>query len=280
MAGPEQHAALLRLGHGGEVERALRPPSRSRTRPPATVNAAASPTLPDAQDLPTQLLARGLGRVAGHEGLARRRGLAGIERQVGVAGHQIDHRRPARPGHRRRSAPSPCSSPGRYRRATENSRTRPSRVMPISIADGFDSEVLPMPYHMAPMPTPRLVTADVRLKASASRTQRAPAGPSASRQAGNPALAASLCPVAVVEPGLERVAVAELQRIDAELLRQHRPSAPRARSPPAARRSRGRRRRADHWCRPRVSCRARPSPRTGPWRGPGTRLATVGPHEA
>ena len=80
----------------------------------------------------------------------------------------------------------------------------PSGRRPIRMVDGFVSDVLPMPYHIAPMPMPRRIglrsAAATWLWCRASSVPSTQAGRRASRQGANPALAASTWPVAVVDP--------------------------------------------------------------------------------
>jgi len=68
--------------------------------------------------------------------------------------------------------------------------------MPMRIVDGFDSEVLPMPYHIAAMPTPRRMTLPLTslhraFAASAAARAACQRGRSASRQAASPASSAA-----------------------------------------------------------------------------------------
>jgi hypothetical protein len=69
------------------------------------------------------------------------------------------------------------------------------------MVDGFESDVLPQPYHMQATPTPRraLPFACALCRRAASRPARQ-AGRSASRQGAMPTLVSRSCPVAVVCP--------------------------------------------------------------------------------
>jgi hypothetical protein len=93
--------------------------------------------------------------------------------------------------------------------------------MPISIADGFDSEVLPMPYHMAPIADAALGDRRCAIESFGLAAQLAPMGTECFQAGRQPGARRELVPGRSRRAGLERVAVAELQRIDAELLRQH-----------------------------------------------------------
>ena len=68
------------------------------------------------------------------------------------------------------------------------------------MVEGLLSAVLPMPYHMQPMPTPRLSGSSRALARAASSSARRQRGSSASRQGARPALASSTWPVAVASP--------------------------------------------------------------------------------
>ena len=72
-------------------------------------------------------------------------------------------------------------------------RIRPSRDRVTRIAEGFDIEVLPQPYHMQATPAPRRRwrAAAEALTASASARSAVQCGRSASRQATSPTLASS-----------------------------------------------------------------------------------------
>jgi hypothetical protein len=93
-------------------------------------------------------------RVAADNRLARGTGLAGIPGQAGIAGNQVDavRRYP-------RASAAICSmmvlDPWPLSTAPENSVMRPARVTPVTIPDGLDMPVLPMPYHMQATPAPR-----------------------------------------------------------------------------------------------------------------------------
>ena len=157
------------------------------------------------------------------------------------------------------------ASPGRYRPRRRTAPRGRRGVMPTTISDGLDRLVLPMPYHMQAMPDAAPQRAVWRrVERRRRRPQRVPARPQrveAFRQRG--AVAEHLAGGGGAADA-ERVAVAELQRVEAELRRPACPSAPRRRSPPAARRSRGRRRRAGRWCGSPRWCTARCGTRVRP----------------
>ena len=131
-------------------------------------------------------------------------------------------------------------------------------MTPISIVEGFASAVLPMPYHMAPMPTPRRGRGrDVGRRCGPRPPRGAlPVRAAAPRGRRQPGARVEHLPARRRRARTERVRQPELEPIHAELRRRARPSAPRGRSPPGARRSRGTRRRAGCSCRSRGSSRA------------------------
>ena len=82
-----------------------------------------------------------------------------------------------------------------------NRAIRPSGLRPRRIVEGFDSEVLPHPYHMPATPTPRLSAprASALYRSAADRASRQ-CGRSASRHALKPMPSAKTCPVTVGSP--------------------------------------------------------------------------------
>ena len=208
-AGPRstQSRAATGSSPSSTTETARRPaPARDRRRAPAS-----RPARPrQRQELATQVLGREPGRVARHERLARRRGLARVGRAVRVAARRARSTRPARPGRPRRSGRGPCSSPGRCPVAPrEQDDGAVARARRSRSSDGLGSDVLPMPYHMAPIADAAADRARRRRPRCAPRPPRAAppsAAASASRQAGRPALATRSWPVAVARPGPQRVA--------------------------------------------------------------------------
>jgi hypothetical protein len=163
---------------------------------------------------------------------------------------------------------------------------RPSRREPSASSTGWtiDGVADAVPHAGDADAAPDAVRAR-RSALKALRPRRAlRATPAAARRgtACSPTLAASTWPVAVSCAGAQRVAVAELQRIDAELRRQFVEQRLVRDRRPAARRSRGRRRRpAARWCGRRRGQRADVrDARTGRIACTGTRLATVGPQDA
>ena len=138
-------------------------------------------------------------------------------------------------------------------------------------------EVLPQPYHMQATPTPRRWRPSERGVEGAARAVAASQpGFSASRHSGRPPESSTLAGGGRVAAA-DGIEAADAQRSMPERDRRGRPSAPRARWRPAARRSRGRRRPACRWCRPRGCGPARSAPCRARWQWTGTRLATVGP---
>ena len=140
-----------------------------------------------------------------------------------------------------------------------------------------------MPYHIAATPTPRRRGPPSRraaLNAAASARSAAQRGPQRIEAGRQPALAASSWPVAVAVAGAERVAPADLERVEAELLgevvHQRLVGDRRLRHAEAAERAGRRPVRVDGARR----ARARAATAYGPIAWTGTRLATVGPHEA
>ena len=165
-------------GRGRRIEMAAASPARRRhrTRPgarevddPCTASVAVTSTTmrrlsmamtsPPAPALVCrriwpQIGTRRARRLAGDEGLARGRGLAGVRRPVGIAHHQlelrsIDHaqRVGADLDHDRVGALADVDRAGIERQAAVGES-------PTVMVEGFDIEVLPMPYHMQPTPTP------------------------------------------------------------------------------------------------------------------------------
>ncbi len=115
------------------------------------------------------------------------------------------------------------------------------------------------------------------LAAAASARSAAQRGRSASRHCGQPGRVRSTWPVAVASPGAQGVDDAELQPVEAEPHPPARPTALRARSPPAARRSRGRRRRAGRWCRPPAPGCGHAARDRARWRAPARGRQRSGP---
>ena len=76
----------------------------------------------------------------------------------------------------------------------------PAGDSPTFMREGFDIEVLPMPYHMQPIPTPFRSGPPLVLKTATSSCAVRQCGLSASRHCASPAEWVSTWPVAVVSP--------------------------------------------------------------------------------
>jgi hypothetical protein len=76
----------------------------------------------------------------------------------------------------------------------------PSRESAMRIAEGFGRAVLPQPYHMQAMPTPRRRRGAAALCAATRASAASQSALSASRQSGSPAEAASSWPEGVRSP--------------------------------------------------------------------------------
>ena len=86
----DQHVVAGGRRQRGQVDPPLRAVFAQHQRAAAKGQNGARPDVGQAQDLPPQVLTRGLDGIAGYEGLAGRGGLAGVERAVGVAGDEAD----------------------------------------------------------------------------------------------------------------------------------------------------------------------------------------------
>ena len=79
----------------------------------------------------------------------------------------------------------------------------PSRESVRRMVEGLESAVLPMPYHMQPMPTPARMALRPALRvlpSDACASSRCQWGLRASRHAARPALASSIWPLWVLSP--------------------------------------------------------------------------------
>ena len=180
------------------------------------------PGIGPAQDGGAQRLAGQFGGVAADERLAGGAGLAGVRRQVGVAGHQADEAGLHTPS---ASAaiwtmivllPWPISTA-----PLRAGSGRPRRSRPMTMSDGLDMLVLPMPYHMQAMPTPWRMGWSVRLRAAASARMARQRGRSASRQAAKGGAEAEDLAGGGGVAGAQGVAMAELEGVEAGLFGEH-----------------------------------------------------------
>ena len=105
--------------------------------------------------------------------------------------------------------------------APENSRTVPSRAIPMSTVDGLGSDVLPMPYHMAPMPTPSRSGSPARCRRRVERlglgAQRDPARLERVQARGEPGARREDLPGPGRRARAQGVPAPDLELVEAEL---------------------------------------------------------------
>ncbi len=96
----------------------------------------------------------------------------------------------------------------------------PSRASVRRMVEGLDRPVLPMPYHMQPMPTPRRVVRALGVECGGFGEQRLPARPQRVEARGQTGAGFEHLPGGRRVAGAQRIDVAELEPVDAGFLRE------------------------------------------------------------